>query len=75
MTTFKLVSDLFLANNGTQWLTSLAYQAANRLTDVWGEDAREFRPERWEEPNFPHKKMPGVWGELATFGGGPHNCM
>ncbi|KAG9098413.1 hypothetical protein FS749_003865 [Ceratobasidium sp. UAMH 11750] len=41
-------------------------QSMNRNKDIWGEDAREFRPERWD--NLPElaKDMPGVWGHLMT---------
>ncbi|KAB5588790.1 Cytochrome P450 family protein [Ceratobasidium theobromae] len=49
--------------------------ALNRAKDVWGEDAMEFRPERWD--NLPHavKDMPGVWSHIMTFLHGPHACI
>ncbi|KAJ6566320.1 cytochrome P450 [Mycena capillaripes] len=46
-------------------------------TDItlWGNDAAEFRPERWEQVPKAAESIPGVWGNLMTFFGGPHNCI
>ncbi|KAG8703779.1 hypothetical protein FRC08_002633 [Ceratobasidium sp. 394] len=49
--------------------------AMNRTKDVWGEDAMEFRPERWENLPAAVKEMPGVWGNLMTFAHGSHACI
>lgn len=35
---------------------------------IWGYDAREFRPERWLEPNPPVRSF-------LPFGGGAHRCV
>ncbi|KAJ7472542.1 cytochrome P450 [Mycena latifolia] len=45
--------------------------------DIWGDDATEFRPERWDPDLFPEaaSAIPGVWGNLLTFLAGPHNCI
>ncbi|KAJ6599775.1 cytochrome P450 [Mycena vulgaris] len=43
--------------------------------DIWGEDAAEFRPDRWAEIPDAVKEIPGVWGNLLTFLAGPHNCI
>jgi cytochrome P450 len=40
----------------------------HRLKKFWGEDANEFRPERWEE-GHPHP-----W-EYIPFNGGPRICI
>ncbi|KAJ5715398.1 uncharacterized protein N7483_012579 [Penicillium malachiteum] len=42
--------------------------AMHRRTDIWGQDARSFRPERWEE-NAKHG-----WDYLP-FNGGPRICL
>ncbi|KAJ5118420.1 hypothetical protein N7526_010057 [Penicillium atrosanguineum] len=42
--------------------------AMHRRTDLWGPDARSFRPERWEE-NAKHG-----W-EYLPFNGGPRICL
>ncbi|KAF8626325.1 hypothetical protein AX15_004986 [Amanita polypyramis BW_CC] len=50
-------------------------QAINRAENIWGEDAREFKPERWEIVPQAASSVPGVWGNLLTFLGGPHACI
>jgi len=44
----------------------------NRSKELWGEDALEFKPERWIQP-LPEavSSIPGVWSNLLTFIGGP----
>ncbi|KAF8352245.1 cytochrome P450 [Amanita rubescens] len=47
----------------------------HRAVNIWGEDAAEFKPERWESiPQAAHS-IPGVWGNLLTFLGGPRACI
>lgn len=38
----------------------------HRDKDIWGEDAEEYRPERWE-------KLRPMWN-FVPFGGGPRRC-
>ncbi|QRV80086.1 cytochrome P450 family protein [Ceratobasidium sp. AG-Ba] len=40
--------------------------AMNRAKDVWGEDALEFKPERWDNLPSQVKEMPGLWGNIMT---------
>ncbi|KAL8955606.1 MAG: hypothetical protein Q9183_006585, partial [Haloplaca sp. 2 TL-2023] len=40
----------------------------HRLPSVWGEDADEFRPERWDD------FKPSTW-QFMAFGGGPRGCL
>ncbi|KAF9453705.1 cytochrome P450 [Macrolepiota fuliginosa MF-IS2] len=47
----------------------------NRATEIWGPDAREFKPERWESVPEGASAVPGVWGNLLTFLGGPRACI
>ncbi|KAE9397676.1 cytochrome P450 [Gymnopus androsaceus JB14] len=52
--------------------------AMNRAKSLWGEDAREFNPERWMKPDgIPNSvsSIPGVWGNMMSFLGGPHACI
>ncbi|KIK04008.1 hypothetical protein K443DRAFT_676319 [Laccaria amethystina LaAM-08-1] len=49
--------------------------ALNRDKSIWGEDAHEFRPERWESTPDAASSIPGVWGHMLTFLGGPHSCI
>ncbi|KAJ7075289.1 cytochrome P450 [Mycena belliarum] len=45
----------------------------NRDPTIWGADAKEFIPERWESPLS--TSIPGVYGNMLTFLGGPRNCI
>ncbi|KAI8994051.1 cytochrome P450 [Trametes punicea] len=47
----------------------------HRSKDIWGEDASEFRPERWEHPPEVTSAIPGIWGHLLVFLGGPRACI
>jgi len=47
----------------------------NRDKSIWGEDATEFRPERWENIPDAASSVPGVWANLLTFIGGPRACI
>ncbi|RXW13391.1 hypothetical protein EST38_g12458 [Candolleomyces aberdarensis] len=42
---------------------------------IWGEDSLEFRPERWESVPEGASAVPGVWGNMLTFLGGPRACI
>ncbi|KAJ7095055.1 cytochrome P450 [Mycena epipterygia] len=43
--------------------------------ETWGDDAAEFRPERWEHIPDASSAVPSVWGNLFTFFAGPNNCI
>ncbi|KAJ7016830.1 cytochrome P450 [Mycena alexandri] len=47
--------------------------AMNRDKAIWGPDAMEFVPERWESDI--KNSLPGVWGHMLTFLGGPRACI
>jgi len=51
--------------------------AMNRSKRIWGEDAYDFKPERWLSATAPGavQSMPGVWGNMMTFLGGPRSCI
>ncbi|KAH7929281.1 cytochrome P450 [Leucogyrophana mollusca] len=49
--------------------------AINRSEALWGPDAAEFKPERWESIPDSASHIPGVWGHLLTFLGGPRACI
>ncbi|CDO69788.1 hypothetical protein BN946_scf184766.g33 [Trametes cinnabarina] len=50
-------------------------KTVNRLESLWGADAHEFRPERWENPPAAVSTIPGVWGHVLSFLGGPRACI
>ncbi|EJU01814.1 cytochrome P450 [Dacryopinax primogenitus] len=47
----------------------------NHAKEFWGEDAHEFRPERWEEGLEKVKEIPGVWAHTMAFLGGARACI
>ncbi|KAJ3980085.1 cytochrome P450 [Lentinula detonsa] len=51
---------------------------ANRNSDLWGEDADEWKPERWLSPlpkALVDARIPGVYSHLMTFIGGGRSCI
>lgn len=48
-------------------LVMFHYFALHKRKDLWGPDADEFRPERWQNEKTAWKFLP--------FGGGPRNCI
>ncbi|KAI0710035.1 cytochrome P450 [Earliella scabrosa] len=51
---------------------------ANRNKAIWGEDALEWKPERWLNglpKSVTDAKMPGVYSNLMTFLGGGRACI
>jgi hypothetical protein len=55
----------------------IAIAAANHNKRIWGEDALEFRPERWTKGKADSvtTKMSGIYGNTMTFIGGGRSCM
>ncbi|KAH6919107.1 cytochrome P450 [Coprinopsis sp. MPI-PUGE-AT-0042] len=49
--------------------------AVNRDKTLWGEDALEFRPERWEKVPEAVSAIPNIWGNMLTFLAGPRACI
>ncbi|CAK5267084.1 unnamed protein product [Mycena citricolor] len=47
----------------------------NTDKELWGEDALEFKPDRWDNlPEAVHS-IPSVWAHQLTFIAGPHSCI
>ncbi|THU77105.1 cytochrome P450 [Dendrothele bispora CBS 962.96] len=56
-------------------LIQIPIKSVNKDKKLWGEDAWEFKPERWgKEPKAAHE-IPGVWSHLLTFIGGARACI
>ncbi|KIY62983.1 cytochrome P450 [Cylindrobasidium torrendii FP15055 ss-10] len=56
-------------------LVAISLLSMNTDTKLWGEDALEFKPERWEAPPTEISAIPGVWSNVMTFLGGPRACI
>jgi len=50
-------------------------QAVNKSRRIWGDDACDFRPERWEKPPKEVKAVPGVYSNILTFLHGNRSCI
>ncbi|KAI0713831.1 cytochrome P450 [Earliella scabrosa] len=54
------------------------FQASNKNKALWGEDAGEWKPERWLAPLpevLEDAHIPGVYSNLMTFSGGIRSCI
>ncbi|KAH9833165.1 cytochrome P450 monooxygenase [Rhodofomes roseus] len=61
---------------GTEVLVGVMGSNMNRA--LWGEDALEWKPERWLSPlpsAVTDARMPGVYSNLLTFIGGKRSCI
>ncbi|KAF9236873.1 cytochrome P450 [Melanogaster broomeanus] len=47
----------------------------NTSEELWGPDAHEFNPERWRNLPESVSHIPGVWGHMLSFLGGPRACI
>ncbi|KAI0634036.1 cytochrome P450 [Trametes polyzona] len=70
---FGQVQDSIKISKGSSILIPIL--ALNRSKKFWGEDAREFKPERWQSTPEAAASIPGVWSHLLTFIGGPRACI
>ncbi|KAI0648581.1 cytochrome P450 [Trametes meyenii] len=56
----------------------LGLWASNTNSALWGEDAYEWKPERWLSPLPPEveeARIPGVYSNLMSFFGGGRSCI
>ncbi|KAH8110226.1 cytochrome P450 [Phellopilus nigrolimitatus] len=56
----------------------VAFGSTNRLKAVWGEDAYEWKPERWLKPlpkSVADAHIAGIYSSLMTFSAGPRSCI
>ncbi|KAJ3557677.1 hypothetical protein NM688_g1344 [Phlebia brevispora] len=67
------VHDSIHVSKGSTIILPIA--VLNRSKELWGEDALEFKPERWLSPPEAAKSIPGVWSDMLTFLGGSHSCI
>ncbi|KAI0775295.1 cytochrome P450 [Trametes elegans] len=56
----------------------LGLQACNTNKALWGEDAYEWKPERWLQPlprAVEEARISGIYANLMTFGAGTYSCI
>ncbi|KAF4615471.1 hypothetical protein D9613_003375 [Agrocybe pediades] len=68
------LSKPFKDRNGGQTL-SIPIRPINLAESTWGKDAWEFNPDRWDNLPEAVSSIPGVWGNLMSFLGGPRSCI
>ncbi|KAJ7676075.1 cytochrome P450 [Mycena polygramma] len=49
--------------------------SVNRDVTIWGSDAMEFKPERWDNDAPVSKPIPGIYSHMMTFISGPRSCI
>ncbi|KAM5542011.1 hypothetical protein V8D89_004321 [Ganoderma adspersum] len=70
-----LVSEITLPRDT---FVLLGLQACNTNKKLWGEDAYEWKPERWLQPlpsMLDEARVPGVYSNLMSFSGGVRSCI
>ncbi|KAK7676942.1 hypothetical protein QCA50_020060 [Cerrena zonata] len=53
-------------------------RASNMNASIWGEDVKEWKPERWLDKlpeSVTDAHLPGVYSNLMTFNGGGRSCV
>ncbi|KAJ7729151.1 cytochrome P450, partial [Mycena metata] len=68
----KTITELPIPKNQIL-VTSIA--GYNRNTDVFGEDAQQFNPERWLDGTVKPAANVGMYANLMTFGSGHRGCI
>ncbi|KAJ7693091.1 cytochrome P450, partial [Mycena rosella] len=67
------VHESLRVRKGDQFRIPIA--AVNRDAKIWGPDAMEFVPERWEAATPISNAIPGMWGNQLTFLGSSRGCI
>ncbi|KAH8115664.1 cytochrome P450 [Phellopilus nigrolimitatus] len=69
------IKEVMLKKNTTVIISILG---ANRSKAIWGDDANEWKPERWLQPlpeSVARAHLPGVYSQMMTFLGGGRACI
>ncbi|KAL5492757.1 hypothetical protein ACEPAI_4204 [Sanghuangporus weigelae] len=69
------ITEIPVKNNTNIYI--LIY-GVNRSKKIWGEDAEEWKPERWLNPlpeSVSKAHLPGVYSSMMTFLGGGRTCI
>ncbi|KAI0092453.1 cytochrome P450 [Irpex rosettiformis] len=71
----QILNEIFVPKDTT---VIIAIRACNRNKAIWGEDALEWKPERWLNKlpdSVAAAHVPGVYSHLMTFLGGGRACI
>ncbi|VDC05284.1 unnamed protein product [Peniophora sp. CBMAI 1063] len=68
----KIMSEIHLSKGD---MVMFPIQVLNRMEEYWGDDAQQFRPERWSQLPDTVKDLPGVFSNMLTFFAGTHACI
>ncbi|KAL5482415.1 hypothetical protein ACEPAI_9009 [Sanghuangporus weigelae] len=71
----KDVREIFVRKGTTVYVSIIG---ANKNKAIWGEDADEWKPERWLKQlpqNLSDAHLPGVYSQMMTFLGGGRACI
>ncbi|KAK0231616.1 cytochrome P450 [Armillaria fumosa] len=68
----ETIDSIFVAK-GTLLTTPI--RTLNRSEEIWGPDAKVFKPERWLEDSAPRAKEIKGHRHLLTFVNGPRTCL
>ncbi|KAJ7275784.1 cytochrome P450 [Mycena rebaudengoi] len=68
----KIITELPIPKNMVLIISTAGY---NRNTDVFGEDAHSYNPERWVGDSIRPATGLGVYGNLMSFGSGNRACI
>ncbi|KAF9789656.1 cytochrome P450 [Thelephora terrestris] len=69
----KTYNEIFVPKGSVIHASLAGY---NTNPDVWGSDARVFRPDRWFEQGMKKADTPlGIYGGLMTFSAGERSCI
>jgi len=71
----RLLSEIVVPKGTT---LHIGVRALNRSKAVWGEDAKEWKPERWLHAlpeAVANANIPGVYSNMLSFGGGGYSCI
>ncbi|KAI3603506.1 cytochrome p450, partial [Moniliophthora roreri] len=69
------ITEVFFPKGSDVYISLIA---SNRSEDIWGPDAKEWRPERWLQPlpsTVAEARIPGVYANLMTFMAGSRSCI
>ncbi|KDQ20465.1 hypothetical protein BOTBODRAFT_26477 [Botryobasidium botryosum FD-172 SS1] len=73
--TMKDGTQQFGVNIAKGQFVQVAYDGFNLMKEVWGEDAWDFVPSRWENLPDAVRSQPGLVTGLMSFSLGPHSCI